>query len=401
MKAAKFLSLFSVLLFVSIFHASFARADCFAVIVGKKASADGSVLVGHNEQNGGRVILNYRCVPRMKHKPGLKVTLKNGGTLPEVAETNAMIWREMPGLDFSDSYFNEHGVMVASNACPTREDSCDELVKRGDITDGGIGYMLRRLVAQRAKTAKEGVSIAGELVNRFGYCASGRSYIIADPDEAWVFSVVRGKRWIAQRCPDDGVVLLANVHIIGAEADLKDRENVMASAGLVDYAAKHGWYDPASGKPFSFKNAFNKPPGKGSFEEKYGCDPRQWYAQSLVTGRFIELPVREPLPFSVKLARKMTVRDVAKILRSHGEKIPEDAVKKKGKDDSDTAASISALATICSRDTQEGAVYQLRSALPKENRMRCLADYRPAGLQRPHTLVPGNCRNAQGLLQGG
>ncbi len=62
---------------------------------------------------------------------------------------------------------------IASDGCPTREDSYDELVARGDITDGGIGYNLRRIVAQRARTAREGVKIAGELLDRFGYVDSG------------------------------------------------------------------------------------------------------------------------------------------------------------------------------------------------------------------------------------
>ena len=43
---------------------------CYAVVVGKEASADGSVIFGHNEQNGGRRIINLRVIPRIKHKPG-------------------------------------------------------------------------------------------------------------------------------------------------------------------------------------------------------------------------------------------------------------------------------------------------------------------------------------------
>ena len=225
MRVKKLLSIIFLFLLLVIFTATFVSADCFTVIVGKKASADGSVLFGHNEQNGGRRIINYRYIPRIKYKSGSMVLLKNGGTLPEVTETYALIWQQNPGVEFGDSYFNEWGVVVSSDSCGTREDRFKELVARGDITDGGIGYMLRRLIAQRARTAREGVQIAGELLNRFGYSASGRSYIIADPSEAWVLAVSRGKHWIAQRCPDDEVVLLPNIHIIGPEANLKDTQN--------------------------------------------------------------------------------------------------------------------------------------------------------------------------------
>lgn len=307
--------------------------------------------------------MSYRYVPRLKFDPGMMVFLKNGGSLPEAAETYAMIWQQNPGVEFGDSYFNEWGVVIASDSCATREDSYQELADRGDIKDGGIGYMFRRLIAQRAKTAREGIEIAAGLLARFGYTSSGRSYILADSNEAWILSVARGKHWIAQRCPDDEVVLLPNIHIIGGEADLDDKENVMASPGLVDYAIQRGWYDPSLGLPFSFKDAFNRPPRKGSFMDEKGCDPRQWYAQSLVIGKFIELPVRESLPFSVKPAHKMTVKDVAKILRSHSEGSPFDA-----SDDyrSGSPHLMRGSANICSKSTQEGAVYQLRSKLPKE-----------------------------------
>ena len=353
-----FLSLGMILLLTS-----FASADCFTVIVGRNASSDGSVLFGHNEQNGGRRIVNYRYVPRLKFEPGAMVSLKNGGTLPELTETYAMLWLQNPGVEFGDSYFNEYGVVVASDSCGTREDPYQELVDRGEIKDGGIGYMFRRLIAQRAKTAREGVKIAADLLDRFGYTASGRSYVIAGPDEAWVLSVSRGNHWIAQRCPDDEVVLLPNIHIIGSEADLNDKDNVMASPGLVDYAVRRGWYDPDTGWPFSFKEAFNRPPRKGSFADKQGCDPRQWYSQSLVTGKFIELPVKGSLPFSVKPAHKMTVKDVAKILRSHSEGSPYEA-----SNDSRSGSPhlMRGTANICSKGTQEGAVYQLRSGLPGE-----------------------------------
>ena len=343
---------------------SYTRANCFTVLVGKKASADGSVLFGHNEQNGGRRIINYRYVPRMKYKPGDMVILKNGGKLTQVDETWAMLWLQNPEVQFGDSYFNEWGVVVSSDACPTREDSYKELVQRGDITDGGIGYMLRRLVAQRAKTAREGVKIAGDLLNRFGYTSSGRSLIIADSNEGWVLAIARGKHWIAKKCPDDEVVLLPNIHVVGAEADINDTENVMASPGLVEYAVERGWYDPSSGEIFSFKKAFSPPPWKKSFRGKYGVDPRQWYAQCLVREKTLDLESVDELPFSVKPKNPMTVQSVIKVLRSHLEGTEFDTTESYKQGSPHKIRSEAS--RICGSTTQEGAVYQLRSWMPVE-----------------------------------
>ena len=102
------------------------------------------------------------------------------------------------GLLFSDGHLNEHGVAITSDACGTREDDYETLVRRGEIRDGGIGYMLRRLVAQRARTAREGVELAGRLIERFGYVHSGRTYVIADPREAYIIETA-GHHWAVKR----------------------------------------------------------------------------------------------------------------------------------------------------------------------------------------------------------
>ncbi len=345
---------------------------CFAVIVGKDASTDGSVLFGHLEQNGGLRNLSYRYVPRIQYEPGDVVQLRRGGTWPQPEEAYAFRWTSNIGTEFADGYFNEWGVAVASDACATREDSYEELVERGQITDGGIGYKLRRLIAQRSRTAREGVEVATELLNHFGYASSGRTYVIADADEAWVLGVAAGKNWIAQRVPDDGIVLLPNVHIIGAEADLSDTENVIASEGLVDYAISRGWYDPDSGEPFSFREAFNRPAREGSFMDENGVDPRQWFSQSLVKGELIELPADGQLPFALYPDRKFDVMDVTNIIRSHGHIEGQDPDMtlsyrlgmEEGVSPHDRDGGGSG--QICSGTSQELVVYQLRNWMPTE-----------------------------------
>ncbi|MBM3212804.1 dipeptidase, partial [Candidatus Poribacteria bacterium] len=285
-----FLLFFLICIFIAVIRVPNVLG-CFAVIVGKKASVDGSVIFGHNEQDGGERMLNFRVIPNMKHSPGAMVKLLKGGQLPEVSETYSFIWSQNPGLEFSDTYINQWGVAVASDGCGTREDSYENLVARGDIVDGGIGYMLRRLVIQRVKTSREGVEIAGELLNRFGYSDSGRTLVIADPNEAWLLSIVRGKHWLAKRVPDDEVTILPNVHII-SPVDLEDKNNFIGTPDIIDYAIKRGWYNPNDRKPFSFRDAYN--PTNQKF-----WDPRQWKGQQLVTARTNDLPKTDQLPFSV------------------------------------------------------------------------------------------------------
>lgn len=364
----RFLLFFMAFIAVVVFSNTSPAYGCFAVVVGKDASADGSVLFAHLEQNSNLSKMGYRYIPRIEHKPGSMVQLRRGGTWPQPDVSWAYLWTWNAGSEFSDGYFNEWGVAIASDACATREDSYDELVARGDITDGGIGYKLRRIVAQRATTAREGVEIATELLNYFGYAASGRTYVIADANEGWLLSVARGKHWIAQRVPDDAIVLLPNVHIIGPEADLNDKENVMASEGLLEYAIERGWYNPASGEAFSFREAFNREPWEGSFMDEHGIDPRQWFSHSLVYNELIELPVEKQLPFAIYTDRKFDIRDLANMLSSHGHiegQTPELSKSYQlGMPKNASPHHEPGVGAICSSTAQELVVYQLRNWMP-------------------------------------
>lgn len=338
---------------------------CFAIVVGKDASADGAVLLGHNEQNIGRNIIHYRRIPRRQASPGSRLRLHGGGYLEQAAATHAYLWAESPGLEFSDNCFNEWGVAITCNGCPTKEPTLEEVAARGDIRDGGIGYLLPRLVAERARTARQGVEVIIELVERYGYTGSGRTAIVADAEEAWVVALARGRHYVAQRVPDDAVVLLPNMHIIGVDCDLTDRTNVIASPGLIEHAQRQGWYDPANG-PFSFKAAFALPQA-GSMEEAYACCSRQWQAQALVSGQRVELPPPQPLPFAVKPTHKYGIADVAAILRSHLEGTDYDlATSNPGGSPHEKEAEIdtSFARCICNIATQESVIFQLRSQLP-------------------------------------
>jgi hypothetical protein len=67
------------------------------------------------------------------HHKRENISLINGGQIPQVDETYSFLWLEMPGQTFSDSYMNEWGVTIASDACQSKEDSAE-------LVNGGIGY---------------------------------------------------------------------------------------------------------------------------------------------------------------------------------------------------------------------------------------------------------------------
>jgi dipeptidase len=314
---------------------------CFSIVVGKNASADGCVIVGHNEDDEAPQIVNHHKVPRHSFPPGTQVKLRNGGSLEQVEQTWAYIWSEMPGMLFSDSYVNEWGVTVASDNCPSRED-------KPQLTDGGIGYMLRRLVAERAKTAREGVLLAGSLVERFGYIDSGRTYIIADPNEGWLCCVVNGKHWLARRVPDDEVAMVANTYTV-RQVNPGDKANILAAKDIASYAESRGWARPQADGTFDFASAYANPQAASNPNNS----GRQWSGLTCVARNPPEPGLN--LPFSVVPKHKLSVTDVIEVLRHD-------------KDAKINCAPADAhfVCALCSGATQTSFVAQLRREMPPD-----------------------------------
>ena len=316
---------------------------CFSIIAGKDASVDGYVMMAHNEDDGPPQVVNHYKVPRKKHSPGEKVKLLNGGQLAQVEQTWAYLWSQMPGMLFSDSYINEWGVSITSDNCPSRED-------KPKITNGGIGYMLRRLVAERAKTAREGVLLNGRLVEQFGYIDSGRTYIICDPDEGRLFCVVNGKHWLAKRVADAEVAMVANTFTVH-QVDLSDKDNFLASKDIIKYAVSRSWFNPKENKPFDFAAVYSNPKSASDFSN-FG---RQWSGLRYVAAE--PIPLGPKLPFSVVPQHKVSVAEIMQILR-HDYKGAQ-------------TQSLSPLRSpqeggcpICSGATQTSFVVQLRRGMP-------------------------------------
>lgn len=360
--------------------------DCFSILVGKDATADGSVMFAHNEDDSGDRIVNWYQVPSINHKEGETITLKNDGTLKQPKTTWNYLWLEMPEMEFSDSYMNEWGVTIGSDACLSKE-------KKPKLTDGGIGYWLRRAMAERAKSAREAVKIGGALVEQFGYSSSGRTYCIADANEAWMLSVVNGKHWVAQRVPDEHIAIIPNYYTI-TTVDLSDTMNYYGSDDLVEYAIIKRWYNPKKDGDFNFRLAYSD---EGNLENM-GNIVRHWSSINLLFSEGFEID--DNFPFSYKPKKKIELVDLFRVLRNHNEGSEYDKSEKYTKGNPHEFGR-----AICSKTTQYGFVAQLRRGMPKEiASVMWLAPFRPCvhpftqwyvGMSEiPEGFAEGNFRNA-------
>lgn len=351
-----------IILIISLISCQIAFS-CFAIVAGSKTTQDGSVLLGHLEQNRGSIFVNFRVVPRVTNPPDSYFIAQYGAKIPNAPQNWSYFWSEIYGATGSDAVLNEWGVACVSDATHTKDQDNTDMKASREISEGGLGLEPRLEVAKKARTAREGVHITGDLIEKFGYYKSGTTHVIADPSEAWVVTVIMGKRWIARRVPDDEVVVLANVNIIG-EFDFKDTTNYLSSPGIVEYAVQKGWYNPRKDKKFNFKTAYDNP-ATDPVSVRIKCDARQWRGQCLVSGITTKLPASGQLPFSVKPFKKLAVEDIRKLLSDHAEGTELD-VNPEYKYGSPHDILEYYDGMVCNDDNQELAVFQLRNNMPRE-----------------------------------
>jgi dipeptidase len=290
---------------------------CTTLIVGKNTTKDGSILFAKTEDDSAGDVDYLWYIPAQKHPAGTMLKLRGGGEIPQVLWTYGYFWDQCPGTEYSNALVNEYGIALGSDACSSREDSLEELEKRGDIVDGGIGWRLRFILAERCKTAREAVELAAKLLDHYGYRGSGRNLSIVGPKEAWILQMARGKHYVARKVGDDEAVPIPNTFTI-RDVDLNDKSRFICPPDLVDYAVKRGWHDPEKDGVFDFAKAYSNPEALLSKENTR----RAWMVAKMVN-RYFPLTWQEAdqglMPVALKPDRKLTVKDMLTILRNHFE----------------------------------------------------------------------------------
>ena len=287
---------------------------CTNLIVGKKASVDGSVLVSYNADDYG--MFGHLChYPAGTHKKGemRKIfdwdTGEYHGEIPEAPVTYNVIGN-----------INEFQLSIGETTYGGREEMVDTT---GILDYGSLIYV----TLQRAKTAREAIAVMTSLVEKYGYCSEGETFSICDPNEAWIMEMMgtgpssNGVVWVAMRIPDNAICAHANQSRIG-KFDMKDKKNVLYSKNVISYARKMGWF---TGKDadFSWKNTYARP----DFSGRRFCDARVWsFFNHYQKGfdRYLPWalgkdPNAEDMPLWIIPDRKLSVHDVEMGMRDHYE----------------------------------------------------------------------------------
>lgn len=294
--------------------------SCTNFIVTKGASVDGSVMITYTCD--GEFFPHMSFEPAADHGPNEYVEIKDfggklKGKIKQVPHTYAVV-----------DLMNEHQLVIGETTFTGRE----ELIN----PDGVLHYWwLMRLTLERARTAREAVEVMAGLVDEYGYASEGESISIGDPNEAWLFEIIgpgpggKGANWVALRIPDGYVCAHANKSRIG-EFPLNDKKNCLYSPNVVDFAIKKGYYDPASGKPFNFNEAYcpaDKQKLRYTETRVWSIFRRVAPSREWPVDYHRGVPGAKPYPLWIKPDRKLTRMDVVRIMRDHYEGTDYDMTK--------------------------------------------------------------------------
>ena len=319
---------------------------CTNLIVGKKASADGSVMCSYNcDGFGFSGSLFYS--PAGRHAPGEQIAIHGWGP--------AHPGRYVAQVDYT---YNVVGLMNEKQVTivETTFDGRLELVNRDGLLDY---FSLMRLALQRSATAREAIGCMAALVEEYGYNSSGESITVCDPNEAWIMEIIgkgpdrKGAVWVALRIPDDCICAHANLSRIRQFPLEKKRSFKSISSknlrhinrpevecvyahDVITLARELGYYSGADDR-FSFRDAYCPI----DFENVRYADARVWsffrhhtaanemdkylpYINGDFTARTADGETTDHLPLWIKPDRQLTLRDLQADMRDHFEGTPLD-----------------------------------------------------------------------------
>ena len=304
---------------------------CTNVIVTRGASADGSCLVSYAADSHWLYGELY-FKPQADWATGSKLKVydwdsgKYLGEIEQVQHTYKTIGN-----------MNEHQLIIAETTFGGRHglNNPDAIMDYGSLI---------YITLQRARTAREAIRLMDELTQKYGYYSEGESFSIADKEEAWIMEMVgkgaeKGSVWVARRIPDGYISGHANQSRI-TTFPLDDPENCLYSEDVISFARKMGWFD-GKDEEFSFRDAYC-PLDFGGLR---GCEARVWSAFNILgKGKFAyedggSLVEKDSydyvdyamghnpannMPLWIKPAGKVSVKDVADVMRDHYEGTPMD-----------------------------------------------------------------------------
>ncbi|MEO1772238.1 C69 family dipeptidase [Candidatus Enterococcus ferrettii] len=292
--------------------------SCTTLLVGKKASIDGSTLIARIEDCGSQPNPQRFVVVTPDQQPKQFKSAASGVEI--ILPEQPLRYTSTPDADSSYGVWGGAGINsanVAMTACETvttnsRVLSIDPFYEKGLGEADFVTTILPYITS-----AREGVLRLGELLEKYGtYESNGISF--SDKDEIWYVETIGGHHWAAIRIPDDAYAIAPNRMNIDVY-DFDD-SNSLYSADLPDLIEKYQLNPDFEG--INLRHIF----GSSTDKDAHYNNPRTWYIQKAFSPKTIEnkSPEDQNLPFFCSPERKLSIEDIKWALSSHYQNTPFD-----------------------------------------------------------------------------
>lgn len=327
--------------------------SCTTILVGKKASIDGSTMIARNEDSGSAASNPQKfIVMHPENQPKVYKSVQSGFeiTLPD----NPLRYTSTPDAADGFGIWGESGINSANVAMTATETITTNARVLGvdPFEMNGIGEEdMLTIVLPYIRSAKEGVLRLGAILEQYGtYESNGIAF--SDHDEVWYLETIGGHNWAAVRIPDDAYVVAPNRFNID-HFDF-DSADTLCSTGLQEMIETYHLNPDFEG--YNLRHIF----GSASVKDTRYNNPRAWYVQKFFNPEVEQQPMDQDLPFICRANRKISVEDVKWALSSHFENTEFDPY---GEGDETTK---NMFRTIGLNRNQECHILQLRNDVPKE-----------------------------------
>lgn len=303
------------------------RSSCTSILIGKKASLNGSVIIGRNEdaktawpkhlafnEHKNNIDNNHFKSKDNKFEIDLPPKRFAYSSTPE--------WTDKYGV-FEEDGINEYHVAMSA----TESAYANERVQAADPFDTEKGILEEAMVTvvlPYVKTARAGVLRLGKIVEKYG-AAEADGILFGDPNEAWYMEIGSGHEWAAMRIPDDSYAVVAN-QLSLQEIDFNDARNYLYSANIQQFVKENQLWP--NDKPFNFREIF----GTHDDSDLHYNTPRVWIGQKLLTPSVTQEPESFDLPFVQKADKPIAIQDAQAVLCNHYQNTPYDLTNPKNKD---------------------------------------------------------------------
>lgn len=285
-------------------------SECTTIIIGQEQTADGSMIVARSEDWDAMEAKNYEIFEGTDNGPREFVAKDSPFRceLPEKALGYSALSPYNLHGHWGSAGFNTAGVGMSATESIF---SSDEVLKHDPLVENGVAEnSVFNITLPYVHTAREGVERLGMLIEKYGI-AEGFGIGFVDSKEIWYLETACGHRWLACRMPKDQYFVTGNQSRFRTY-DPNDKENYLASADLIEFAEKHGLYNPAQGS-FDFHEAYAR---DIKLDTTYNY-PRVWGLQQFFSPEIKNDVTKNTFPVFSKAAHKVTLTELRTAFRFH------------------------------------------------------------------------------------